>query len=196
MTQVTSTTTQMASAQVTSASGNRMLGYLPDYYETSRVMGSILQAQGAELDQLRVSLEETLGQFFVSSATWGLDAWEAELGIAPVPGKPDDQRRAVINGKLRGVGTVTVDLIQSVAEAYERGAVEVTQEAALYQFTIQFIDTVGTPPNLSDVKAAIEEIKPAHLAVVYSFRYLMLSDVEALTIAQLESTMLDQFAWG
>ncbi|NOU65238.1 DUF2313 domain-containing protein [Paenibacillus sp. LMG 31461] len=182
--------------QVTSLSGNRMLGYLPDYYETSRVMGSILQAQGAEVDQLRVSLEETLGQFFVSSATWGLDAWEAELGIASVQGKPDDQRRSVINAKLRGVGTVTVDLIKSVAEAYDRGAVEVTQQPASYQFTVRFVDTLGTPPNINDLKAAIEDIKPAHLNVVYSFRYLMLSDIETLTISQIESTMLDKIAWG
>lgn len=181
--------------QVTSTSGNRMQGYLPDYYETSRVMGSILQAQGAELDQLRVSLEETLGQFFVSSATWGLDAWEAELGIAPVPDKPDDQRRAVINAKLRGVGTVTVDLIQSVAEAYERGAVEVTQEAALYKFTVRFVDTLGTPPNLNDLQAAVEEIKPAHLQVVYQYKYFLLNQLhQTMTINEIQTRKMTDFA--
>lgn len=181
--------------QVTSPSGKRMLGYLPEYYETSRVMGAILQAQGAELNQLRVSLEETLGQFFVGSATWGLDAWEAELGIAPVPGKPDDQRRSVINAKLRGVGTVTVDLIQSVAEAYDRGAVEVTQQPAAYQFTVRFMDTLGTPPNLSDLKAAIEEIKPAHLQVVYKYKYFLLSQLhQTMKINEIQTRKMTDFA--
>lgn len=180
---------------VTSLSGRRMKGYLPDYYETSRVMGAILQAQGAELDLLRVSLEETLQQFFVSSATWGLDAWEAELGIAPVPDKPEDQRRAVIHAKLRGVGTVTVELLHSVAGAYERGAVEVTQQPALYQFTVRFVDTLGTPPNLDDLQAAIEEIKPAHLQVVYQYKYFLLNQLhQTMTIKDIQTRKMTDFA--
>ncbi|MDR6553845.1 uncharacterized protein YmfQ (DUF2313 family) [Paenibacillus qinlingensis] len=144
---------------------------------------------------MRVSLEETLEQFFVSSATWGLDAWEAELGIASVPGKPDDQRRSVINAKLRGVGTVTVDLIQSVAEAYERGVVEVTQQPASYQFTVRFVDTLGTPPNMNDLKAAIEDIKPAHLQVIYQYQYFLLSQLhQTLTINEIQTRKMTDFA--
>ncbi|MEC0228068.1 YmfQ family protein [Paenibacillus alba] len=176
-------------------SGVRMKGYLPRYYETSRVMDGILQAQGAELDLLRVSLEETLAQFFVGSATWGLDVWEAELGIAPVPGKPDDQRRSVINAKLRGVGTVTVELIESVASAYSRGTVEVTQQPAAYQFTVRFVDTLGTPPNLGDLKAAIDEIKPAHLQVVYQYKYFLLNQLhQTMTINQIQTRKMTDFA--
>lgn len=179
----------------TSAGGPRMLGYLPAYYETSRVMGAILDAHGGELDKLQSALRETLDQFFVSSATWGLDAWEAELGISSDPGKPDDQRRAVINSKLRGVGTVTVDLIRNVAEAYDRGEVDVTQQASAYQFTVRFVDTLGAPPNLADLKAAIEEIKPAHLQVVYQYKYLLLNQVhQTMTINQIQTRKLTDFA--
>lgn len=180
---------------ITSESGKRMISYLPAYYETSRVLGAILQAQGAEMDQLKQALTETLDQFFVNSATWGLDAWEAELGIASSPDKPDDQRRAVINSKLRGVGTVTIELIRSISEAYDRGRVEVSQQPAMYQFTVKFIDTLGTPPNLADLKAAIEEIKPAHLNVVYQYKYLLLNQIhQTITINEIEQRMMTDFA--
>ena len=186
----------MSSYPITSPRGQQMLAYLPRYYETSRVMRSLMQAEGSESDELRRALNETLDQYFISTATWGLDAWETELGVKTDPGKPEDERRSVLKSKVRGVGTVNIGLIQNVAEAYSRGTVEVTDGVQPYTFQIKFIDALGTPPNLDDLKAAMEEIKPAHLDVEYAFRYFMLGEIEAQTIAQLEATYLDQFAWG
>lgn len=179
---------------MTSELGKRMLGHLPGYYETSRVMGAILDAQGTELDDLRLALDETLQQSFVSTATWGLDRWETELGIKTDTGKPLDQRRSLVISKIRGTGTVTVQLLQNVASSFENGTVEVTHQPASYQFTVKFIDTVGQPPNLDDLKAAIEEIKPAHLAVQYQFKYLTVSEIGSMTINQIQSHPLTDFA--
>ncbi len=161
----------MSDYTITSVRGQEMLSYLPRYYETSRVMRSILQAEGAELDKLRQALDEILAQFFVNTATWGLDRWEEELGLSSYAGKPDDQRRSRIMSKLRGYGTITVSLIKNVAESYVYGTVDVIDHPEIYSFTIKFVDPRGIPPNLDDVKAAIEEIKPAHLAVEYQFTY-------------------------
>ncbi|TBL71366.1 YmfQ family protein [Paenibacillus thalictri] len=173
----------MCSFPVTSARGQQMLGYLPGYYETSRVMRSIMQSSGAEMDALRQALDEIAEQFFVRTATWGLDLWEKELGLFTDASKPIGQRRSVIESKLRGVGSVTVKLIQNVAEAYDRGAVEVTAQPEMYRFTVRFVDTLGTPPNLDDLKAAIEEIKPAHLAVEYVFRYFIFDELDSISIS-------------
>ncbi|MFZ5688687.1 MAG: YmfQ family protein [Bacillota bacterium] len=190
----------MSDYPITSPKGQEMLTYLPRYYDTSRIMRAILQAQGAEFDKLRQTLDEILDQFFVNTATWGLDTWEKEFGITTMAGKPDDQRRAVIKSKIRGIGTVTVKLIKTVAEAYDGGTVEVTQQPELCQFTVTFIDTRGVPPNINDLKAAIEEIKPAHLAVVYEFRYLIWDELDAKNITwdQLDAKNLtwDEFETG
>lgn len=67
---------------LTSPRGREMFSYLPGYYETSRIMQADMNAKGAEMDLLFAALEETLQQFFVRTATWGLDRWESELGIA------------------------------------------------------------------------------------------------------------------
>lgn len=179
---------------ITSSAGQRMLTYLPRYYETSRVMRSVMDADGSELDLLQQAFDETLQQLYVQTATWGLDLWEAELGIGTDREKPISQRRSAIISKIRGTGTVTIELIQNVAQAYEHGTVTVKQQPALYQFTVQFVDTLGLPPNLDDLKDAIEDIKPAHLAVQYSFRYLSISEIQGLTIDQIQAHKMTDFS--
>jgi len=176
---------------MTSVRGKELLSYLPDYYATSRVMSSNMDAQGNELDSLWKVLDDTLEQYFVSTATWGLEHWERELGIAVDSAKPIGQRRSVILSKLRGIGTVTVQLIKSVAEAYDGGKVDVTMHPESYTFTVKFVDTRGLPPNLDDLKAVIEEIKPAHLAVEYAFTYTQWSELNQTTWGNLKN-----FTWG
>lgn len=182
-------------SDLTSPKGQEMLTLLPRYYETSRVMKSILQSQGLEQDELFKALDETLSQFFVDTSTWGLDTWEKELAIPNTAGKPDSQRRSVIKSKLRGIGTVTIALIKSVAEAYDGGTVEVTQQPTLYQFTVKFVDTLGVPHNLDDLKQAIDDVKPAHLTVVYQYKYLLIQDIhQVMTLADMETHLLTDFA--
>jgi hypothetical protein len=180
--------------EVVSESGREMLGYLPTYYENSRVMRSHLDGVGMELDKLSEALHETLDQFFVQTATWGLVHWENELGIYSDPSKPISQRRAVVESKLRGSGSFSGRLVQNVAEAYYVGNVDVTFQPAEWSFTIYFKDTIGVPPNLDDIKAMIEEIKPAHLIAEYSFNYLRLSDIhEVMTLEQMQAQPLGNF---
>jgi hypothetical protein len=184
----------MSNEAMNSVRGQEMLSFLPGYYGRSRIMRSILDAQGAELDKLWEALDETLRQFYVTTATWGLEGWERELGIPADPEKPVEQRRSVILSKLRGIGSVTPQLLKSVAEAYDGGTVEVYAQPGSYRFTVKFIDTLGVPDNLRDLQAAIEEIKPAHLAVDYEYRYLLIDQVEAMTLDEIQNHKLTDFA--
>lgn len=159
-----------------------MKSYGPEYFKTDRVFSAILDSEGEEFGQIRTSIDNILKQFYVETATgWGLDLWEQMLGLKSFVGKPDDQRRSRIISKLRGMGAVTVSLIKNVAESYVYGTVEVTEHPELYSFTVKFIDTRGIPPNLNDIKAAIEDIKPAHLAVTYEFTYTTWAEVKNTT---------------
>jgi uncharacterized protein YmfQ (DUF2313 family) len=180
---------------LTSERGLAMLGYCPQYYESSRLFQSYLQTSGTEMDDFRTAMDEVLDQFFVNTATWGLDKWESELGLTSFAGKPEDQRRSRIVSKLRGMGTVTVALMQSVAKSYTNGEIQVTEHPETYSFTVKFVDQLGVPPNLNDLKQAIEEIKPAHLAVVYEYKYLLINQIHrVMTISEMESHPLTDFA--
>jgi len=174
-----------------SVRGKEMMSYLPDYYSTSRVMSSTIDAQGTELDMLWQAMDGVLEQYFVPTATWGLDLWEKEFGIPINSTKQIEQRRSVILSKIRGIGTVTVKLIKSVAEAYDGGLVEVTVQPETFNFTVKFVDTRGIPPNLDDLKAVIEEIKPAHLTVEFAFTYTQWDELKQTTWDNLKN-----FTWG
>lgn len=187
----------MSELVTTSRVGLEMLSYLPGYYENSRVILADMHAKGAELDDLHQALNETLDQFFVRTATWGLSQWEEELGITVDLSKPLDQRRSVVESKLRGAGKFTGRLVKNVAESFHGGGVDVTFQPEQWSFTVKFVDTIGIPPNLDDLKAALEEIKPAHMAVEYEFNYLLIRDIDqVMTLNELEQMELNNFAGG
>jgi len=178
----------MSDYPVTSTAGQRMMSYIPRYYETSRVMRALNQARGVEIDKLRQALGETLNQFFVRTATWGLDDWEEELGLQPEPGFTEAERQDRIVSKLRGCGTCTIGLVDQVAEAYDKGTVEAIQDHTIYQVTIKFIDTIGVPSNVDDLKVAVREVVPAHLEITYEYKYLTwnLMDIQSKTWDQVD----------
>jgi uncharacterized protein YmfQ (DUF2313 family) len=173
---------------------DKVKGYIAPLYALDITTGGLLDSGADEIEALETDIASVLQQFFVDTATWGLAQWESFLGIAGVEGKPDNERRSVIKSKLRGSGTVTVSLLQNIAEAYDHGTIEVTEQPVLYQVKVRFVDTLGRPPNLPDIQRAIEAAVPAHIAVTYSFRYLTIADVNAMTLNQIETHPLSDFA--
>ncbi|CEP67896.1 Bacteriophage Mu, Gp48 [Moorella glycerini] len=163
----------MSDYPITSTRGQEMLTYLPRYYETSRIMRAILQAEGAEFDKLRQALDEVLDQFYVRTATWGLDRWEEEVGLPVTPDQPEVERQDKIISRLRGYGTATISVVKQVAEAYDKGAIDIVEDHAAYTITVHFVDTTGVPPNLDDLKAAVRTVVPAHLDILYEFNYFL-----------------------
>ncbi|SHN73105.1 putative phage tail protein [Desulfitobacterium chlororespirans] len=178
----------------------QMLNLLPGYYATGESR-AVLDAFGHELEEFRDGIWDVVNQFFVNTATWGLEQWEKELGLSSYFGKPVAQRRSRIISKLRGVGTVTVKLIQKVAQSYDSGLVTVADHPEEGYFVIKFIDTKGIPPDWEDLKEAIEEIKPAHLEVMYEFTYLIYRELAVsgknyAEIAALEKTYEQLKTWN
>ncbi|MFS0841176.1 YmfQ family protein [Paenibacillus sp. 1P03SA] len=149
-----------------------MLDYLPKIYGDSRVVRSIIDPESKEFTALNGAIREVLDQFFIDTATWGLERWERLCGIVPDTSKPYDQRRSVIKSRIRGVGTVKVALIKEVAEAYLNGEVDVVSDTANYHVVCTFIGKRGVPANMADIQKAIRDILPAHLGVTFKVTYL------------------------
>lgn len=177
------------------AKAEDLKSYLPRYYEISRQMEAISDTEGIELDNLVSYINQTLDQFFINTASWSLDMWEQEFKIAVDRTKDQEQRRSVIISKKRGIGKATMKLIKNVAESFVYGLVDVIHQAKECQLTIKFIDNLGAPPNLQDLKQAIEKIKPAHMGVNYQYKYLLIKDIhEIMTISEMETHPLTDFA--
>mgnify|MGYP001009127868 FL=1 len=86
--------------------------------------------------------------------------------------KSNEFRRERIRAKIRGIGTVTKQMIEVVAKSYSNGEVEVIENPADYSFKIKFVGVRGIPANMADLTLTIEEIKPAHLAYTFEFTYI------------------------
>ena len=155
-----------------------LLGNMPSYYVTSLVVDNINNANAIELTTFKNSIIETLNQFFIETATYTLPKYERELGIEVNNSLDYYTRRSRLKSKLRGQGTVTIKLIENVAESFMNGEVNIIEDNANYSFTVKFVGEKGIPPNIDDLKKAIEDIKPAHLAVIYAYNYTTWGEVK------------------
>lgn len=172
---------------------DRMGNYLPRYYSDSRIVDNLLDRESEEMNSFGSYTQDIVNQNFVDTATWGLSRWEEILGLPIGDSKTYEERRAYIKSTLRGNGTTTAALIQSVAESFDGGVVTVTEQNNLYQFTVNFISTLGVPTNIADLEAVINAIKPAHLAVVFNYNYFLFSELDTLnkTFTQFDALNLN-----
>lgn len=134
----------------------------PKWWQASPETLAIWQAEDTEAAALRAHWRDILDQCNVGTATWGLALWERQLDLPTDSGLPDDLRRSKILAKLRGVGTVTLAMMQAVAESYTDGEVVVEEYPKQYYFNLRYLDTVGVA-HQDQLMQTIEEIKPAHL---------------------------------
>jgi hypothetical protein len=79
------------------------------------------------------------------------------------------------------------EMLKNTAEAFSGGEVEITELFDEYAFKLKFVGTKGTPRNIKDFMATIEEIKPAHLAHSYKFNYNTNSDISKYTHEELSN---------
>ena len=159
----------------------KLIDYLPRYYRNSPEIIEFQTAMQKQAEKLHAARDNLFEQFCVRSATWGLKLWETALGIKTETSKPYSYRRSRIESKLRGLGTTTVEMVKNVAESFSNGEVNVVEHNEEYIFEIIFTGNIGIPPNMDDLTAAIEEIKPAHLAYNYRFIYRTWDMVSHLT---------------
>lgn len=58
-----------------------ILQYLPTFLAHSQQFQAANDADSKEHDTIRIDLQDVLDQFYVKSATWGLERWEELCGI-------------------------------------------------------------------------------------------------------------------
>lgn len=168
---------------------------VPAYHYDSPQSAAIMEALEAAGDKLINAVEDHLQQLDVATATWGLSLWETRYGITPPKTADIAARRSNILSRMRGTGTATTALVQSVADAWKNGEVKVGETAESVILT--FVNTMGIPDDINALVRAVRAVVPAHLLIEYDFRYLLVRDVDnTMTLSQLEATPLDYFAGG
>ena len=151
----------------------------------------IIDALEIEDNILFENVEDLKNQFFVDSATYGLDNWENMLGISK--NTFDYQtRRENIKAKMRSRGTTSIEVIKNICEAYSNGIVEIIVNHSDYSFIIDFVGSIGVPKAFAELDKTINEIKPCHLAHSYKFNYNTHADLSKFTHEQLANYTHDE----
>ncbi|HFQ8795935.1 YmfQ family protein [Clostridioides difficile] len=140
----------------------KLIDKLPSFYNND-ITRKIQDAYDIELETLRETYDDTFDQFFVDTATWGLDYWENILSIKNRFDLSIEDRRSNIKAKMRGKGTTTIEVIKAISEAYTKTNVDVEVFSNLFSFTLSFITNNCSYNTILELDKKIEEIKPAHL---------------------------------
>ena len=140
-------------------------------------MNELLRSIEHEVARLKDQVSLTENQFFVVLSDENLQNHEQDVGLAVETNADLDTRRGRVLSKLRGTGTVTKTMMKNVAASFVNGDIEIIEYSSEYCFAVKFTSRNGVPYNISDIQAAIEEIKPAHLAVEYIFTYRLWEEV-------------------
>ena len=167
-----------------------LINKLPFFYDNP-ITKPIIDALEVEENILNECIESTLNQFYVDSATYGLNCWEKMLGISKNIFSIQT-RRENIKAKMRSRGTTTVSFIKNICEAYSNGEVDIIVNHSDYSFVIDFIGTIGIPRAFAELDKTINEIKPCHLAHSYRFNCNTHSNLANYTHEQLANYTHDE----
>ena len=167
-----------------------LINKLPSFYDND-ITKPIQDSFAVEANSINDEVENTLNQFYVDSATYGLDKWEKMLGISK--NNFDYQtRRENIKAKMRSRGTTSIEVIKNICEAYSNGIVEINVDHANYSFEISFISTIGVPLSFEEMDRVVNEIKPCHFAHSYKFIYNTHKDLSKYTHEELKNYTHDE----
>ena len=175
----------------------QLIKNLPTDERKSLIINEILHAAAIEFDSLVTDQNKNEFELFIDTAVKSLFIHARDLGVSIGSGLSLAEQRELITAYYRATFEQTNDeTIKSVASSFSGGKVEINPTNKDGVFEIKFVDTWGIPSNMEGLKSALNVIIPAHLELVYKFSYLLIRDVDKMTLNDLETMTLNQFAGG
>jgi len=145
-----------------------MMSYLPKFERNSKLIREILFSAAKEILGTRKGLEDLQKQFFVRTATWGLDIWEEMLGLQKVELTEEEQRQRIFN-KLLSNTIATKYFVEKYLKNVTGKDIEVYEDFDNYSLLIPNWED-GIPSNVLSIVYLLREVIPAHLRIIFEYR--------------------------
>lgn len=145
-----------------------MIERLPYYYKKSKVVKDFYDAIQYILDKTKADIRLADQRLFITT-TDEFTLHEKDVSLTKSDGLDDETRRARVIARLQGSRVLTVEALKELVALYEKSGVEINELYDKYAFTLEFVNREGVPENITEIIAAIEEVKPAHLRIGLSF---------------------------
>lgn len=150
-----------------------MIDGLPSYYRKSQVVKDLYNAIQSGLEKFEGDMDTKASNLFVLTAS-DLSLHEKDVGLISDPSFHEETRRAQVLARLQGCKLLTIKELKSIVTLFEKTGCNIKEDFENYAVTICFDKCGGAPRNFKQLKAAIDELKPAHL----NFQYDFSTDVE------------------
>lgn len=173
--------------------GKNIISYLNKIYRQDAFVLDITSAFSRIFEQIYVGLEVLRGNFFFDTLNEdGILWWENLLGITPIHTQTHMDRRFKIQAKWLSNSHNDIKLIQRICNAWKNG--EVVADFVGGKIQIQFVGAYGVPSDLETLKISVDEVKPAHLGLVWVFKYLLKKNIDnVLTKAQMQTYRKNEY---
>lgn len=140
------------------------LYFLPQFLLNNSDVLELLHAEQEELDFFFDYVELMRNQTAISSASIYLGRYERMFGLEVSPALSESERIGRILAKLNTRTNSTVDAIKTVVSSVTGCDTDIEELYDRYTFMIDVLRDNEQLINIEDIKAAVEIIKPAHLA--------------------------------
>ena len=156
----------------------RMFGYYPQVIQSILEFKAIIDAEYPEYEMLSEGVDRVTNDAWLD--TMSLDRiiqWEKILGIAPIDGSSEDDRRETIIARIRGQGKLNTALINSIVSIFTGGTAKSwVENSCLYV-------AINPPPGNKtfqyvNVEQELKKKIPAHLGFNVSRSYYTWQDIK------------------
>lgn len=170
-----------------------MLRSLPVAYRTDKWVRDLLGAIQSLDDKQRAAMLDAAAQLYPDSMTWLLETEERAANL-PSTGTLEERRTALI-ARWRGAGKCDVERIQSVCDSWRNGEISVGFAEGVVVLTFVGAYGIPAPAERAALQEAVDRTIPCHLAVEYLWRCLLVREVSAMSVAELQMQTINKFAF-
>lgn len=166
-----------------------LLNNLHKFFRSDPFVKSTLESSGDKLNDINLSAKNVGDEFwFDTMSATGIAILENQLDFRA---KSVDLlgKRNELEARWKTAGKCDLELLQVIANSWRNGEVAIMFTNACIKIT--FISVIGIPRDIDSLKFAINEAKPAHLPVEYTFRYRTWGNLLQNTWGYYK-----QFTWG
>lgn len=140
-------------------------------YRSDKWINELFNSVGLTLDNISSTVDEIYNDnYFDTASEKAVKYYEYELGITPRADQSLEDRRVVIRARWINNGKVDINLLQEIANSWKNGTTAL--EFIGGRIHVKFISPIGIPADLEALKEVLEDTKPAHLAIYYTFLWL------------------------
>ena len=168
---------------------------LPSAYRRDTWVRDLLGCIAALDEKQRESALETAAQLFPDAMTWILETEERIAGLEGNAALTLEERRTALQARWRAAGKCDVELIQRVCDSWKNGEISVGFAKGVILLTFIGAYGIPAPAELAALQEAVDRTIPCHLAVQFLWRWLLVREVSAMTVDELQSHHISDFAF-